>query len=302
MFGLAVIPFIVILIMLYGHYLVDVALAAGKGVAERTVFQFAGFSPQILFFFLCQIALCVFLMMYLSIWIAAPLISIIFPASISAMAVERNFIQALNPLVLMSYMRLYRTPIVIPMLGIWLLFAAIVWLPDDIWLVIRLFVYFSLLLWLFFAVGTMVIPDVLRTLEDFDNSTARVFVDAQAPPETPFERLTDEWHRFNEVREITKALESITRYIHTKADQAAAAEQVMQELSGWRNTRLAYRFLPDYLTHMAATQKYGLMYKYYRKLCLEHGAIGIRNPDVRGNLYQFALSMDDDQFIEKLSE
>ncbi len=297
---MAVIPFVIILIMLYGHYLIDIALAAGKGMAERTVLQFAGFSPQILFFFLSQIALCTFLVMYGGIWIAAPVISLILPASIAAMAVERNFVQALNPIVLMSYMKMYRPITLIPMLGIWVILAAILWLPIELWQVIRLFIYFSMILWLFFVIGTLLIPDIIRRHDDLSETNARVYVEDIAPPEVSFERLTDEWHRFNEVREMSKALQSIQRYIQSQSDQAIAAEQVMVELSSWRNSRLAYRFLPDYLGHVAATKKYGLMYKYYRKLCLEHGAIAVPDNEVRDNLYQFALSMDDDDLTQAL--
>ena len=153
---------------------------------------------------------------------------------------------------------------------------------------------------MFYSVGVVVVTRVVEHDEDPLEIPAKAFVEDTAPPEVSFIRLTDQWHRFSEVREMTKARDSIAQYIHAQADQPTAAEQVMKELTSWRSTRLAYKFLPDYLMHMAETGKYGLMYKYYRALCLEHGAISVSHPVVRENLYQFAISMDDDDLMAAL--
>ncbi|MEL0035436.1 MAG: hypothetical protein VW882_03410 [Gammaproteobacteria bacterium] len=300
-FGAAVIPAYVILILLYSHYAIDVVLAAGKGKAYEMVLKFSGFHPQYLFYFLSLIALCVFLHLYLEIWLSTALISLIVPASIAAMGVEKNFFQAMNPLVQLSYMRLYKITILLPIMGIWLFVALLQYMPDIIWNGVQYFIYLSIILWVFYMVGVLVVTQVVEHDEDPLSTPVKAFVEDTAPPEESFTRLTDQWHRLSEVREMTKARDSIAHYIHAQADQSAAAEQVMTELLGWRSTRLAYRFLPDYLMHMVDTGKYGLMYKHYRTLCAEHGAINVTHPEVRSNLYQFAVSMDDDEFIKMLS-
>ena len=299
-FGMAVLPAYVILILLYSHYAIDITLAAAKGKAYEMVLKFSGFYPGYLFFFLSLIALCVFLYLYLGLWVSAALISIIVPASIAAMAVEKNFLQALNPFVLLSYVKLYTTHIIVPIAGIWLFVAVFRYMPNFIWNGVTYFIYLSLISWMFYSVGVVVVTRVVEHDEDPLEIPAKAFVEDTAPPEVSFIRLTDQWHRFSEVREMTKARDSIAQYIHAQADQPTAAEQVMKELTSWRSTRLAYKFLPDYLMHMAETGKYGLMYKYYRALCLEHGAISVSHPIVRENLYQFAISMDDDDLMAAL--
>jgi len=300
-FGVAVLPAYVILILLYSHYAIDITLAAGKGKAYEMVLRFSGFYPQYLFFFLSLIALCVFLYLYLGGWLAAAVISLIVPASIAAMAVEKNFLQALNPFVQISYIKLYQLSILIPIAGIWLFVVMLQYMPSFIWNGVQYFLFLSIILWVFYAVGVLVVTQVIEHDEDPLTTPAKAFVEDTPSPEVSFTRLSDHWHRLSEVKEMTKARDSIAEYIHSQASQASAAEQVMQELMSWRNTRLAYRFLPDYLMHMADTGKYGLMYKHYRALCLEHGAISVSHPEVRENLYQFAVSMDDDNLMAALA-
>ena len=295
-------PALVFLSMIVCQYCFDIGHAAAMGKEKVPVYKYKSLQIQAFLFAAITAGLYFSLTASLGQLTGQLLLLLVLPAIMSSLIIEKDIFRALSPINFISFFWQLRFGYLLIMMNLSLLIAIYVFIPDVLWLWPKIFLIVYVTLVSFCTTGTILfkyrIPLKLQTPETEEEKNYR---ELQEADKQEFDKLSDHWHRLANVREITTAFNDINKYLDGHHDRHLATESVMKELCSWANTRLAVRFLPQFMDTIAENAKYGLIYSTYRQLVTTHGPIDIDNPEIRKVIRQFADDMDHDDILEYLS-
>lgn len=300
------IPAIVILLPLFVKYCFSVGHNSMHRDHKPPRMDFSGagsFDGKSMMFIIVMVILFGFLVSLLGGLGGMAVTALLLPAIISAFVIEGSISSAINPLnwfsIIISLHVFYLVPGALLAMAIY----SIMLIPEGWLAVFKVILTLYICIVLFRAIGLFLYRkrealgiEIVETREEMLERFER---EEQLKA---FSREAQLWHNMSNVKRYSDAIKDILEYIHCQDYQLQTYEDVMQELLGWRDIKMAARFLPVYVDKLISAQQSAKGFAAMLSVFDRNGSFELSSPQSLIRMAELARSMQRNELAIQLLE